>query len=199
MKVSVDTCRGTIAQQQAEIKKLSEALEIRNNVIIQLQGQVGHAADHLATREAHTTGNATICDGKSITNIDKNVSAILSKLEKLSSAPVNHFNIHNNSVCHRDVPLAQPSSSQCKNSEQSSSNSPTEGDKFTTPHTMSSSYGNPCADGDKHSDSEHNSAETVPSHSPEDALQTVTLAGQLIPNITAEPLPSSSKEQSMSL
>ena len=158
-------------------------------MIFQLQGQVGHAADHLAAREAHTTGNATICDGKSITNIDKNVSAILSKLEKLSSAPVNHFNIHNNSVCHRDVPLAQPSSSS----------STTEGDKLTTPHTMSSSYGNPCADGDKYSDSEHNSAENVPSHSPEDALQTVTLTSQLIPNITAEPLPSSSKEQSMSL
>ena len=109
LQTSLDTCRSTIAQQESELKKLKEAVEIRNKRIMQLEGQVGHAAEQVAARTDNSCHINASNDTSTIGNIDKSVTEILRKLDSLSSttsasAPVNHFNIHNNSICHKCRP-----------------------------------------------------------------------------------------------
>ena len=113
LKTSLDTCRGTIAQQEAEIRKLKEALDIRNKRIIQLEGQVNHATEYIGGR-----GSDTDHAGDIVKNIDKNVASIMSKIECFSSTPVNHFNIHNNSTCHKmsSTSALRASCTNCKKS-----------------------------------------------------------------------------------
>jgi hypothetical protein len=139
LQTSLDTCIGTIAQQEAELRKLKEALDIRNKRIIQLEAQVGHAADHLASRVPHNNPEETSNQPDNMKNIDKNVAVILSKLEDLSKssgAPINHFNIHNNSVCHKE---AQPTDvPQCKNCDKTASSGTTPDDHTTNGHGTSS-------------------------------------------------------------
>ena len=146
LKVSLDTCRGTIAQQQSEIKKLNETLDIRNKVIVQLEAQVGHAADHLAARVGHTTSNIATGDISALLNIDKNVTTILSRLSNLSVAPVNHFNIHNDSICH-NIPRSQTQTdpSECKSCKTSYISSVD--DHTNDAHGNSSSNANPYSTG----------------------------------------------------
>ena len=45
LTASLDSCQSTIVQQETEIKRLKETLDIRNKKILQLQEQVGHAAE----------------------------------------------------------------------------------------------------------------------------------------------------------
>ena len=45
-----NSCRSTISQQEAELKRLKETLEIRTKRIIQLEQIVGYASDHISSR-----------------------------------------------------------------------------------------------------------------------------------------------------
>jgi hypothetical protein len=47
-KTALDTCRGTIIQQEAELKRLNEGLDIRNKRIMQLDSQVGIASTFIS-------------------------------------------------------------------------------------------------------------------------------------------------------
>ena len=53
-KTALDSCRSTIIQQQSEIKRLSESLDIRNKRIMQLESQIGIAASYMSSRDSNT-------------------------------------------------------------------------------------------------------------------------------------------------
>ena len=59
-RTALNTCRRTITQQGAEIKKLKEALDIRNKRILQLEAQIGHASDLFSDRASHDDPNNTL-------------------------------------------------------------------------------------------------------------------------------------------
>ena len=61
-KVALDSCRSTIIQQEAEIKKLSEGIDIRNKKIMQLESQVGVAAKYVSSRDSSTADNLLVPD-----------------------------------------------------------------------------------------------------------------------------------------
>ena len=50
LQTAIGACRSTISQQEAELKRLRECLEIRNKRILNLESQVGHASDFIASR-----------------------------------------------------------------------------------------------------------------------------------------------------
>ena len=56
-KVALDTCRSTIVQQEAEIRKLRETLDLKNKKILQLKGQIESSVSHLASRNQEFSGN----------------------------------------------------------------------------------------------------------------------------------------------
>ena len=56
-KTALSACRSTISQQETELKRLKETLDIRNKRIIQLESVVGHAADSVAARETTNPDN----------------------------------------------------------------------------------------------------------------------------------------------
>ena len=47
-KTALDVCRSTIIQQETELKRLNESLNIRNKKIMQLENQIEHAANYMA-------------------------------------------------------------------------------------------------------------------------------------------------------
>ena len=58
-KTALSACRSTIAQQEAELKRLNEALDIRNKRILQLESQLGQACDFYAQRDSPEDNTAT--------------------------------------------------------------------------------------------------------------------------------------------
>ena len=52
-KTALDSCRSTIVQQQSEIKRLSETLDIRNRRIMQLEDQIDVASSYMASRDTN--------------------------------------------------------------------------------------------------------------------------------------------------
>ena len=95
LQTALDTCRSSIAQQETEIKKLKEALEIRNKRIIQLEGQVGYAANMVGGR--HDANETTIPPPPS-RSIEQTLLKINSKLDELAHPinPVNTINVYSN-------------------------------------------------------------------------------------------------------
>ena len=65
-KATIDACRSTIIQQEADIKTLKESLDIRNKKILQLESQVGSAKSYLSSREMppvnNNPTNQQLCD-----------------------------------------------------------------------------------------------------------------------------------------
>ena len=53
LKTALSSCRSTISQQEMELKRLRETLDIRNKRIIQLEQVVGHATEDIASRDQH--------------------------------------------------------------------------------------------------------------------------------------------------
>lgn len=53
LNTAVSSCRSTIVQQEAELKKLKESLNVRNKRVIQLESQIVEATSHIASR--HTS------------------------------------------------------------------------------------------------------------------------------------------------
>ena len=64
-KTALNTCRSNIAQQEVELKRLKESIEIRNKRIMNLEAQVGHASDLFANRNINDSSsdglNSNIC------------------------------------------------------------------------------------------------------------------------------------------
>ena len=81
LKTAVDSCRSTIVQQESEIKRLKETMEIRNKRIIDLEAEIGFAANNLASRKAQQ--GTEVQDVRVMDILDK----ILMKLEPIKSSP----------------------------------------------------------------------------------------------------------------
>ena len=67
-KTALSACRSTITQQETELKRLKEVVDIRNKRIMQLEAQIGHAADFISARDTETQPEASF-------------AAILSRIE----------------------------------------------------------------------------------------------------------------------
>ena len=101
-KATIDACRSTITQQEAELKRLKESLDIRNRKIMQLESQVGLATSHLSRRDEcpKDSNSRTVTDQLSATLSSLNL--LLSKLTLWSdppvsrASPVNVYNTHCN-------------------------------------------------------------------------------------------------------
>ena len=89
-KTALDSCRSTIVQQETEIKRLKETLSIRNRRIMQLEEQIKHAGDYIASRDS----------APSVDNSKINESLIEKIWSKLASHPpqVTNNNIYVNSA-----------------------------------------------------------------------------------------------------
>ena len=95
LQTALTTCRSTISQQETEIKTLNESLSIRNKRIMQLEAQVGSAAESLASRDTPSDAPA---------NLEEKVDLIISKFEKIGSAS-NTININQCNHRHNRLPI----------------------------------------------------------------------------------------------
>ena len=50
-KTALNACRSTITQQQVELNRLKEGMDIRNKRILQLEAQIGHASEFISARD----------------------------------------------------------------------------------------------------------------------------------------------------
>ena len=95
-KTALSSCRSTISQQESELKRLKETLEIRNKRIIQLEQIVSHASDNIATRHPR---NNSYDDG--LNALGDKVDELLRKMEyhlgKLPPTPSSNIVINS---CH---------------------------------------------------------------------------------------------------
>ena len=99
-KTALDTCRGTIVTQEAELKKLKEGMEIRNKKIMQLEDQVSHASTYIASRNPPEVGYSIPINSNTTSShapeLQHALNSIASKLESLSSPPASNIHINNN-------------------------------------------------------------------------------------------------------
>ena len=79
-KTQLDACRSTIVQQEAEIKKLSEALDLRNKKIMQLEGQVTVAASSLSSRESSCSSSSPVNSSHHLRNLIDTIQQLIEKL-----------------------------------------------------------------------------------------------------------------------
>ena len=75
LRTALSACRSTITQQEAELTRLKESLDIRNKRILQLESQVGHASGYIAGRESTSH---TDCSSSSL-------QLVLAKLENIEA------------------------------------------------------------------------------------------------------------------
>ena len=115
LQTALDSCRSTIIQQEADIKRLKECMDLRNKKIMQLEGQVNFASDCLASTDKSNaptsnkpTAYQTSCD------CQESLKLIHSKLDSLSTlpkAPVNNIHINNSHSYPKICPENQTSQS----------------------------------------------------------------------------------------
>ena len=99
---------------KAEKKRLNETLSIRIRRIMQLEEQIGHASDYVASRDTDTP-NAT-----TLKSLEAKMSQLCSKLDLLKTSSPNNFYIssqcNNQSTRHHQysqTPFAAYSCSEC--------------------------------------------------------------------------------------
>ena len=83
--------------QEAELRTLKESLDVRNKKIIQLEGQISHAARHIAERPSDQVSHAEYHNSSA--SVASSLATLHSKLDtllKMSCIPVNNININNN-------------------------------------------------------------------------------------------------------
>ena len=94
-RTALNACRSTVSQQEAEIKRLKETLEIRNKRIMQLEAIVGHAADTVAARDsppAHNNISENSC--KLLADRIDEISMKLEQMKASRSFPSNNIVIN---------------------------------------------------------------------------------------------------------
>ena len=105
-KTALSSCRSTISQQESELKRLKETLEIRNKRIVQLELMVSHASDNIAAR--HPNNNSSD-DG--LNGLSDKVDELLRKMDvHLGKVPAPSSNIVINS-CHASYSQSKKDSS----------------------------------------------------------------------------------------
>ena len=76
-QTALSACRSTIAQQETELKTLKEGINIRNKRILQLESQIGAAAESVAGRDFNKdTTETTRCILSRIESIENKISNI---------------------------------------------------------------------------------------------------------------------------
>ena len=105
-KTALGACRSTISQQEMEIKRLNESIELRNKRISQLECQVGYAGDMLASRET-----ARDIPEDRIKIVVEKINELSVKVEKLSLTTTAN-NIVINPCSRTSQPRLQDSSAQ---------------------------------------------------------------------------------------
>ena len=97
MKTALSSLRSTVSQQEVELKRLNETLEIRNKRITHLESQVGHASDIIADRVSPSNLSQDKLD-----DLCDKIKEISTKMERLqSSHPANSIVINS---CHHNLP-----------------------------------------------------------------------------------------------
>ena len=86
-KAVIDACRSTITQQEAELKRLNENLDIRNKKIMQLESQVGSAASYLSSRDTGHQSNISTNISDHLTALLTTMNLVLSKLTLCTDSP----------------------------------------------------------------------------------------------------------------
>ena len=118
LSTAVDACRSTIAQQEAELKRLKESLHVRDRTILQLQGQVDHAASVIGGRpDAARVADDASNENVGVENIIVRLISKIESLPMLNAHPVNSINIHNHGSDKTSV-----SSSSCSQTTQTEAN-----------------------------------------------------------------------------
>ena len=101
-QAAIDACRSTIAQQEADLKKLNEAMDIRNKKVMQLERQVGVATSYLSSREGNQDNSTNVTDqlAAMIASLNKLITKLVSEPIVQKSPSVNVYN----SLCHLQKP-----------------------------------------------------------------------------------------------
>ena len=92
LKTALSACRSTISQQEAELKRLNECLNIRNKRITQLELQVGHASDYISARNPPSD-----IPQHSLSVISEKLDILTRKVERQDAAVPNRIVINS---CH---------------------------------------------------------------------------------------------------
>ena len=85
-KTALGACRSTISQQEIELKRLKESIDIRNKRITQLEAQVEHAGNLFAERNPERD----FSENKIETVLDK-LRDISAKIERHAGIPTNNI------------------------------------------------------------------------------------------------------------
>ena len=105
-KAAIDACRSTIVQQEAELKRLGECLDIRNKKVMQLESQVGVAKSYLSSRDVNPAESSTSTNTDQITSLLTSVNLMLTKLAGIPdnlTQKTQSVNVYNN-TCHHQTP-----------------------------------------------------------------------------------------------
>ena len=115
LKTALSSCRSNISQQEAEIKRLHESIDIRNKRIAQLEIQIGHASDYVSARptQANISEDRMEHLFEKLENISKNFQRIG------NSTPSNNITINS---CHSSRTQPQQDNSTQTDPPSSSSN-----------------------------------------------------------------------------
>ena len=100
LKTTIDACRSTIVQQEADIKRLNESMDIKNKRIMQLESQVGVATEYLSNSNT-TASSSQQSSSTSTEHLNNLIESIRVLLGKLSSLPdlfskTQTVNVYNN-------------------------------------------------------------------------------------------------------
>ena len=85
-KTALNSCRSTITQQEAELKRLNECLVIRNKRILQLELQIGHASDVISSRDGQDDSNKQ--DNKALLQTIEKLADKISQLQNIPSTNI---------------------------------------------------------------------------------------------------------------
>ena len=101
LKTSLSACRSTIVQQEAELKRLTEALSIRERRIMQLENQVKASADVIASRDVESLND------NSTNIIEAKLTVLTQKIDALtlstSTGPSNNIYINSGGIAAKDL------------------------------------------------------------------------------------------------
>ena len=99
-KTALDSCRATVIQQEADLKRANEALDVRNKRIMLLDSQVGIATAHMTSRDMGTGGDIPATTVESLSKVIESMNLVLAKIVTMIdqlSPRTQSVNVYNNS------------------------------------------------------------------------------------------------------
>ena len=91
-KTALNACRSTITQQEVELKRFGESLDIRNKRIMNLESQVGHASELFAARNDSSPDDLN-------KNFHLKIDKLFDKLSQFPNSPATNIVINS---CHKE-------------------------------------------------------------------------------------------------